>query len=214
MNRQQLLTTVAGNILALPATNTRRVAIDGVDGAGKTHLADELAAELKGQGAHTIRASADGFHNPPAKRHRQGRGSPQGYYQDAYNYEALIGNLLAPLSPGGNGRYIREIYNVHEESPVTVTQEQAPPGAILIFDGIFTHRNELVKYWDYSIWLEVPFEISIPRGAQRGYGHPDPAHGSNNRYIAGQRLYIADCSPATRATITIDNTDLANPTLR
>jgi uridine kinase len=214
MNRKQLLATIANNIQALPTTTTRRIAIDGVDGAGKTHLANELAEELEARGAPTIRASTDGFHNPPAKRHQQGRNSPVGYYQDSYNYEALTTHLLDPLSPGGDGRYIKEIYDVHQESPITPTIEEAPPAAILIFDGIFTHRPELTKYWDYSIWLEVPFTVSIPRGAQRGYGHPNPTHESNNRYITGQQLYIAECSPAQRATITVNNTDLANPLIQ
>jgi uridine kinase len=57
---------------------------------------------------------------------------------------------------------------------------------VLIFDGIFVHRDELIDYCDFSIWLTVPFTVLIPRGAQRGYGHPDPDHASNHRYIASQ----------------------------
>jgi hypothetical protein len=39
-----------------------RVAIDGVDGVGKTTLADELVAPLQLLGRDVIRASIDGFH--------------------------------------------------------------------------------------------------------------------------------------------------------
>jgi len=38
MKREDLLATLATQIQALPKATTRRVAIDGVDGAGKTHL--------------------------------------------------------------------------------------------------------------------------------------------------------------------------------
>lgn len=213
MTRQALIAAIATEILALPAKNIRRVAIDGVDGAGKTHLADELATELTNQaGIPVIRASTDGFHHPPPIRHRNGRNSPTGYFQDAYNYPELISKLLDPLSPGGTGTYTRQIYDIRKETRRTTPPEQAEPTAILIFDGIFTHRDELAKYWDYSIWLAVPYTVSIPRGAQRGYGHPDPTHNSNHRYIAGQQLYIATCNPATKATVQIDNTNLTNPT--
>jgi hypothetical protein len=52
----------------------------------------------------------------------------------------------------------------------------AQPDALAIVDGLFLHRPELVGYWDFSIFLDVKFQISIPRGAARGpgYGSPDP----------------------------------------
>jgi hypothetical protein len=56
-----------------------------------------------------------------------------------------------------------------------------------------------------------PFEISIPRGASRGYGDPDPSAPSNRRYVEGQRLYLERCHPERHATIVIDNSVLAEP---
>ncbi len=87
--------------------------------------------------------------------------------------------------------------------------------AIVVADGIFLHRDELVGLWDYSIWLEVPFEVSIPRGAARGesFGSPDRHAESNRRYVEGQRLYIRACTPRERATVAIDNSDLDRPVL-
>lgn len=204
---------VADAILALPADHIRRVAIDGVDGAGKTRFADDLGRDLSDRGAHVIRASADGFLNPPRTRHRRGRDSPEGYYRDSFDYGRLCRLLLDPLSPGGNGEYIRAVYDVHREREVHLLPELAPDDAILLLDGIFTHRDELIRYWDYSVWLEVPFDVSIPRGAARGYGDPNPAAPKNRRYIDGQRHYMAECHPQARAKIVIDNTDLSNPTI-
>src|SRR4029453_49932 len=57
----------------------------------------------------------------------------------------------------------------------------ASPGDILVFDGIFLHRPELRAYWDYSVFLEVAFAVSIPRGAQRDDSSPDPEAASNQR---------------------------------
>ena len=213
MTRADLLATLATQIQALPKATTRRVAIDGVDGAGKTHLADELAAELKTRGENVIRSSTDNFHNPRQIRHQRGRTSPTGFYQDSFNYKSLIENLLTPLSPNGTGSYTTQTYDITTETPITPTFQQAADHAILIFDGIFTHRKELAGFWDYSIWLEVPFTTSIPRAADRGGLNPDPTHESNHRYVAGQQLYIAECAPAEKATVRIDNTNLTNPTI-
>jgi uridine kinase len=52
------------------------VGIDGPDAAGKTMLADQLAAALQ---SNAVRASIDGFHNPISVRQRRGRFSPEGY---------------------------------------------------------------------------------------------------------------------------------------
>ena len=89
----------------------------------------------------------------------------------------------------------------------------APAGAVLIFDGIFLHRPQLRGFWDMSVYVHVPFAVSVPRGAARGYGHPDPQHPSNRRYVEGQQRYLAQCDPAAVADVVLDNTDLGRPVL-
>jgi uridine kinase len=61
----------------------------------------------------------------------------------------------------------------------------------------------------------VPFDVSIPRAAARGYGvrGADPLAASNRRYVEGQMLYINEFSPATRASVVVDNRDFRDPTL-
>lgn len=204
---------VAAAVLALPPGRVRRVAVDGVDGAGKTHFADALGVELTVRGAKVIRVSADGFLNPPRTRHRRGRDSPEGFYRDSFDYGRMIRLLLDPLSPGGNREYIREVYDVRREREIRRLPELAEEDAILVLDGIFVHRDELVHYWDYSVWLDVPFEVSVPRAAGRGVGvvDPDVHSAKNRRYIEGQRLYMKECRPRERASVVINNEDLANP---
>ncbi len=190
-----------------------RVAVDGVDGAGKTTFADELATCLRQQTRPVIRAGVDGFHHPREVRYRRGRGSPEGFFLDSYNYEALREALLDPLSPGGSGWFRTAIFDHVQDSAVVAPKQLAAPDALLVFDGIFLHRTELRAYWDFSVFLDVPFEISIPRGAGRGpgYGSPDPTASENRRYVEGQRLYFRECEPADHATLVIDNGNLAEP---
>lgn len=65
------------------------------------------------------------------------------------------------------------------------------------------------------MWVEVPFAVSVPRGNARfpGDHDADPEAASNHRYVGGQRLYLAEADPASRATWVLDNTDLADPRL-
>lgn len=210
-HRTNLLKQISDTILTLPHQHVLRVGIDGVDGVGKTFFADELALLLATADRQIIRASVDSFHNPKSIRYRRGSTSPEGFFRDSYNYERLKEVLLAPLSPGGSGGYRTAIFDHRADAFVSAPEEWASPNAILVFDGIFLHRPELRAYWDFSIFLDVGFDISIPRGAQRGEGSPDPEAPENNRYVEGQRIYLRECRPRQQATITINNEDLAVP---
>ena len=168
---------------------------------------------LRTRGGPVIRASVDGFHNPQEIRYRRGRSSPIGFYEDSYDYEAVKRLLLGPLAAGASGRIRRAIYDVDAERAVDTPWEDAPPRSILVFDGIFLHRRELRDAWDYSVFLDVGFDVSIPRGAQRGTGSPDPDAESNRRYVEGQRIYLAQCDPRALASIVVDNRDLAAPVI-
>jgi uridine kinase len=207
------MSEVAQRILRLSADRVQRVAIDGVDGAGKTMFADELAQTLAPSRRPIIRASVDSFHNPKAIRYRRGRESPEGFYLDSYNYSALKQMLLDPLSPGGCGKYRTAIFDCVSDSHVAAQQQQATMNSILIFDGIFLHREKLRFYWDFSLFLDVAFSISIPRGASRGQGSADPADEKNRRYVEGQKLYL-QTAPQKHANLIIDNDDLSSPRIR
>lgn len=211
--RTALLHRLADRLHARPAAPVLRVAVDGVDGAGKTTFADELAEVLRARGRTVIRASIDGFHAPRAVRYRRGRASPEGFYRDSYDLVGLRSALLDPLGPGGSGRYRTAIFDHTTDSPVRQPEQVARPGSVLIVDGLFLHRPELRDVWDDSVFLRVPFEVSVPRGAARGpgYGSPDPQAASNRRYVEGNRLYFREADPERHAGVVVDNTDLAAP---
>lgn len=190
-----------------------RVGIDGVDGAGKTVLGDELAGTLTARAVPVIRASVDGFHHPAAVRYRQGRSSPHGFYEDSYDYAALHRELLDPLTRNGSGRYRTAVFDVAGDAAVDQAQRHAAGDEVLVLDGIFLHRPELRGAFDLTVFLRVPFATSVPRGAARDGGDPDPASTVNRRYVEGQRHYLALCDPQGRADVVVDNTDLGAPVL-
>jgi uridine kinase len=209
--RQDVLQQIAAAILRAPAPFVTRVGIDGVDGAGKTVFGDEIASLLQAAGRRVIRASVDSFHHPRALRYRQGRHSPEGFFQDSYDYAHLKAVLLDPLSPGGDSRYRPATFDHRTDAPVVALEEQAAPGAILVFDGIFLHRPELRSYWDVSVFLEVSVAISVSRCAARDGGSPDPQDPSQRRYVAGQQIYLRTCEPQRHATFVVNNDVLDAP---
>lgn len=211
--RKRLLTEVAKRLVDVFPYRTMRVAIDGVDGAGKTTFADELHACVSAFGRPVIRASVDSFHNPKAIRYRQGRHSPEGFFEDSYNYAALRKFVLDPLSPGGSQRCRTEFFDHMLDQEVPAVEVEVQPSSVLLIDGIFLHRPELLQYWDGSIFLQAHFTQSVARCAARDGWLADPEALSNRRYVEGQRLYLRRCRPESKATIVINNNDLSSPVL-
>lgn len=216
MERSELLELLARRLLERESPHPLRVAIDGPDVTGKTVLADELA-ELLRSSRPVIRAGIDDFHNPREYRLRRGADSPEGYYVDSFDYEALRKALLDPLGPGGSGRYRRRVFDYRTDKQVAASEEEASPDAILLFDGVFLLRPELKPFWDFSIFLHADFDEIVRRAEVRDRelmgGAEAVRERYRRRYIPGQELYFSRCDPQEAADVVIDNTNVLEPEL-
>ncbi len=201
--------SLATNIVSAVGPGRRLIAIDGIDGSGKTSFAASLEAEIQDRPVITIHA--DNFLNPQAIRHAKGRTSPEGFWEDTYNYAALRDLVLVPLAANGDGWYSPASYDHHEDQIAIGELLWAPSNALVLVEGMFLHRDELTSRWDASVFLDVPFRGTAARMALRNGSNPDPEHPSMRRYVAGQRLYFAAARPWERATFVVDNTDFTSP---
>ena len=211
MQRERFLAVLTERILALPGQGIARVAVTGVDGAGKTRLADELAGRLNAAGLAAIRVSLDGFHNPRSVRYARGRHSPEGYYRDSFDLVAFRTEVLAPLGPGGSRRYRSAVFDHRTDARLDSPVEDALDPAVLIVDGVFLLRPELADDWDLSIFLDVPFDLAFERMALRDGVPADSTAGMYRRYREGQRLHFAECRPKARADLLVDYSDFDRP---
>ncbi|WP_125775856.1 uridine kinase [Antribacter gilvus] len=189
------------------------VAVDGVDGSGKTRFAAGLAQQLTDLDRQVVVVHADDFLNPRTVRYRLGRESPEGFYRDSVDRASLIRFVLDPLGSGGDGRFRRRGFDHLRDAPVDDPDEVAPGQAVVIVEGMFLHRDELRGRWDWSLFLDVPFQETARRMSVRDGSSPDPEHPSMRRYVQGQRLYLTECAPWARATHVVDNTDVEAPVL-
>ncbi|WES65908.1 hypothetical protein P0L94_07490 [Microbacter sp. GSS18] len=191
------------------------VAIDGLDGAGKSVFADGFAQILAEDGSAVLRASIDDFHRPRAERHARGRRSPEGFYRDSYDYATFRRVLLDPFLEGaqtsGSTGFQLRAFDVDRDTPVESEWVSADVDAVLVVDGIFLHRPELLDLWDWSVWLDAPFEVTFARMAERDGTDPDPSAPSNARYLEGQRIYLREADPRAAATVIVDNSDVHHP---
>ncbi|GIF45817.1 uridine kinase [Asanoa ferruginea] len=212
--RDELLDHLAETVGSVSAEHPTRVAIDGPPAAGKTTLADELAIILRARGRHVIRATIDDFLFPRAQRYPRGEYSAEGCYFDTHDYDALNRVLLDPLGPDGDRRFQHAVYDHTTDTasspPVTI----APDDAVLLFDGVFLMRPELIDQWDVRIFVSIELERTVDRAVNRERqvsSQADVERRWRERYIPSQQLYFARVRPTDRVDILVHNDEPQRP---
>ncbi len=205
--RDALLAELAGLVTALgrPAV----VAVDGGDGAGKTTLADELAARVTG----AVRASIDDFHHPRAYRHAHGRTAAT-VWARSFDLEAVRRELLDPWRRGPGSSYRRRRHDLATDARVDDPPEVVPVDGVLVVDGVFAQRPELVDAWDLVVYVHADDAVRVARMAARDGVPDDPDHPDQRRYLDAQHRYRDRCRPSDRADVVVDNTDPEAPVIR
>ena len=196
------------------------IAIDGIDGSGKSTFADEVAAELATRGVPALRSTIDSFHNPRSVRWRRGQSSPLGFYLDSHDLVAVQDLLLKPLRDG-TGDYSVAVFDEPMDQRVEIEPVPVRGDELLIFDGIFVQRPELSEYWDLTIWLDGQQRVDLrrlglvmddlPDEPVEVVGHVLEWQRRIDRYSSGMRHYLDLVDPIGVANIVINNNDLANP---
>ncbi len=212
-----MLDRITARILRL-APRPLKVAIDGIDGAGKTTLGRELAQRVAASGRPAVRTSIDAFHRPRALRYARGPESPEGYYRDTFDYDAVERLLLDPLGPGGTRRVRLASFDREADQPVASPETLVSDDTVLLLDGVFLQRPRLRRHWHFSIFVRVASETTLDRVVVRDadtLGPPEAVrHRYNVRYLPAQRLYAEEEDPAGRADAVVDNDDPAAPILQ
>jgi uridine kinase len=196
------------------------VGIDGRCASGKTMLADELAASirLKEPRLDILRPSVDGFHHPQKHRYRQGGFSARGYYEDAFDYDAVVECVLGPLSGDRFPAPCRQVAHCwRTDMPQDAPAVLVGPNAVLLFDGVFVFRREINAYWDLRILVDVDAETSIARALQRDHNGIDGPEIIDKkyrlRYEPAWRIYVEEEHPELKAHLIVDNRVIAEPTV-
>jgi len=212
--REELLTRLAEAVSSVTIAHPTRVAIDGIPGAGKTTLADELAVVLRAQGREVIRATVEDFLNPRSVRHPWSD-SAEGWYNHNTDVGALNRVLLDPLGPDGDRAIQPAVYDKAADIAVSAPFTTAAIDAVLLFDGVFLLREDLSDRWDLHIFVSAAFERALDRSRIRDQtplmSADEVEQRYRRRYIPSQRFYLETIRPAERADIIVYNDEPGRP---
>jgi uridine kinase len=196
LTKSETIAALADDILHNYGKGRVIIAVDGLDGVGRSEFADALAAQLGIGHRAVFRASMDDFQNSRATREAKGVDTFEGAYRNTFDYVTFKRMLVEPFrSPGSIGSFVLQAFDEERDVPFEPKWTSGPADAMLIVDGIYLNRPELKGIWNFSIWVE---------GEQAADG-PD---------AEVEQLYIDEASPRTSATAIIDNTDVEHPRRR
>ncbi|MFI6255754.1 cytidylate kinase family protein [Micromonospora zamorensis] len=212
--REEVLGRLAEAVGSVTVAHPTRVAVDGPPAAGKTTLADELAVVLRAQGRDVIRATIDDFLFPRAQRYPRGEYSAEGCYFDTHDHGALNRVLLDPLGPSGDRRFQPAVYDHTTDAVLAPPVTTAAADAVLLFDGVFLMRPELIDRWDLRVFVSTALESTVERAVireRRVSSQVDVERRWRERYIPAQQLYFATVRPTDHADIIVHNDEPRRP---
>jgi len=101
------------------------------------------------------------------------------------------------------------------EQPFPEEWLDVPAGAILLVDGTFLYTPALRGQWDFTIWLDVDWQVVLLRRARRDGMRGGRAELVREAYKTGwmqrQRHYEESIRPHEQVEVVIDNSDFEHP---
>ncbi len=157
----------------------------------------------------------DDFHNPLAVR-RRGADEIEAYYNNAFDYEKLIHDVLKPYQE--NGWIERDVLclNLDTDRYETTRHFTLDENTIVLVEGVLLFRPPMLAYLDGKVFLEIDFDEALKRARERDI----PRYGEEfleryrRKYIPVQKRYIKEYSPQTQCDILIDNNNYLHPVFK
>jgi len=192
-----------------------KVAIDGVDGAGKSFLARELYNLMRKDKYPVILASLDFFHKSKIRKFTLNNKSPEDYYNNFFDYDKLLEYLIMPAMKSEEIEIRTAFYNYKTKSIINQKPQKITSDSIIIFDGEFLARPRLQKFWDLHIFIHADFDNILKRINDHIESEiNDPGKIKElylKKLIPGQILYLKECYPHLQADILINNNNYDHP---
>jgi uridine kinase len=191
------------------------VGINGVDGAGKTELTRALQLALSNSKVPVTAVHLDNFTNPAEIRHSS-KDAADNYFNSTFDIVGLREGLLDPIMQGRLPKVEFEHADpTHHQNTIKHNYKVESSPSVVLVEGVFLFRAELVNYFDYRIFLRMPLETMLNRALDRDV----PKFGLkalvkySRKYMPAQKKYLDEINPEMLADIIIDCQDWEHPSV-
>jgi len=212
MKEKQIFELIKDSILYIQLKKHKpiRVAINGIEGTGKTVFADKLTKYLNSLNVEAIQVSIDGFHFNTEARYKQGKNSAKGYYEDSYDEIAFVNNVLKSTQLE-TPRYTPATHDLFTDEYLNLKPIEIKNNTVTITDGAYLFKPNYRNHWDLKIYLKADFKTAMKRGVERDKellgGVTATETKFKERYHKASQIYLRENNPEDIADIIIDNSD-------
>jgi len=190
-NFEQLISSI--NLIP-KKQSTLLIGVDGCGGAGKSTLANKL----KDKCSNVTVVHMDDFYLPTSQIIKL---SPEKKPIGAdFDWKRVLNQVLKPISQNQEGQYQRYDW----EKDDLAEWHTVPIGGIVIVEGVYSIREELVNKYDFTIWVNCPREIRLLRGLERD-GEVSRDMWENN-WMISEDIYVNEHKPYGRADLVVNGT--------
>lgn len=174
-------------VLAQPADDRVRVAVDGAPGASGESLASDVAAMLPALGRPVLRIAAGDFLRPASLRFEFGREDPDVFHDEWLDVKALHREVFDPLASGGSGLVLPKLWEPRTDRSARADYVPLPPGGVLLVEGSLLLGRGLPFDVAVHLWLSpaalirrTPSELAWTLPAYARYeSEADPSRTAN-----------------------------------
>ncbi|WP_241392637.1 uridine kinase [Rippkaea orientalis] len=182
------------------------VALSGIDGAGKGHLANQLSKSLNSLGMKTIIVHGDDWLNLPHIRFNA-KNPAENFYRNGFRFEAMFKDLILPLK---KQRFIQLEANILKETsthylPYFYDYEDID---IIILEAIYLIQPTFINDYDLAFWVDCSFKTALERAllrGQEGLSKQDTIEAYKTLYFAAQLIHFSQDNPKALASAIINN---------
>ena len=180
------------------------VAISGIDGSGKSTIADEVAAVLTAEGRRVALVRLDDWRTPARVRFIADDPAPH-FLDHAYRFDDLFTQLVDPLVRDGSLHLVVDSYPAGADEPVRrlVSHDQVD---LVVVEGIFLLERGVRERFDRTYWIDCPAEVALGRALGRNQeGRPPDQlrHDYETIYQPAQQLHLERAAPLANADVVV-----------
>ncbi len=183
--------------------DTAVIGIDGLGGAGKSTVSEQVCAALEADGIHTLLLHIDDFIHPRAVRYNDNYPEWQCYYDLQWRYDHFA-DVLRAVKAGADA-VEAELYDKENDSYFTRRYTLHERTAVIV-EGIFLQRGELRGLFDCMVYIDVPEDERLGRVLRRDTyigNERQIAEKYEKRYFPAERRYFEACRPERSADIVV-----------
>jgi uridine kinase len=213
LKTMQIPTIILNEILNKKRDNTPFIiGINGIDASGKTQFTIKLEKFLTFHSVEVQVIHLDDFQNPKRIRY-VGSDEPLNYYQKSFDFNLLRKKLLQPIQQGQSLSFRMTHLDIITDTYSIEKIYKIGNDSVVILEGVFLFRPELIGFLDYKIFLDISFEEAKKRIIDRDvirFGN-EVIEKIDRKYHPAQRKYLHECKPKEVADMVINNMDWSNP---